>query len=45
MVETAVDPLIGNLKTADKKIKNETALILIEIGNPRAIKPLILAYQ
>ena len=43
--ETAVDPLIGNLKTADKKIKNETALILIEIGNPRAIKPLILAYQ
>lgn len=43
--ETAVDPLIGNLKTTDKKIKNEIALILIEIGDPRAIKPLILAYQ
>jgi HEAT repeat protein len=45
MGEMAVDPLIENLKTTDKKIKNETALILIEIGDPRAIKPLILAYQ
>jgi HEAT repeat protein len=43
--ETAVDPLIENLKTKDKKIKNETALVLIEIGDPKAIKPLILAYQ
>jgi HEAT repeat protein len=45
MGETAVDPLIGNLKTTDEKVKNETALILIEIGDPRAINPLILAYQ
>ena len=45
MGETAVDPLIGNLKTTDKRIKNETAVILIEIGDLRAIKPLILAYQ
>ena len=45
MGETAVDPLIGNLKTKDKKLKDETALILIEIGDPRAVKPLILAYQ
>jgi HEAT repeat protein len=45
MGETAVDPLIGSLKTTDKKMKNETALILIEIGDPRAISPLILAYQ
>lgn len=45
MGEPAVDLLIGNLKTKDKKLKDETALILIEIGNPRAVKPLILAYQ
>jgi HEAT repeat protein len=45
MGEIAVDPLIENLKTADKRIKNEIALILIEIGDPRAVKPLILAYQ
>lgn len=45
MGEMAVDPLIGKLKTTDKRIKNETALILIEIGDPRAIKPLVLAYQ
>ena len=45
MGETAVDPLIGNLKTKDQKLKDETALILIEIGDPRAVKPLILAYQ
>ncbi len=45
MGEPAVDPLIGNLKTKDKKLKDETALILIEIGDPRAVKPLILAYQ
>lgn len=45
MGETAVDPLIENLKTDDQKIKSETALILIEIGDPRAIKPLIEAYQ
>ncbi len=43
--ETAVDPLIENLKTDDQKIKSETALILIEIGDPRAVKPLIEAYQ
>lgn len=45
MGETAVDPLIENLKTKDSKLKAETALILIEIGDQRAIKPLILAYQ
>jgi HEAT repeat protein len=45
MGEMAVDPLIGNLKTTDKKMKDETALILIEIGDPRAVKPLIEAYQ
>jgi HEAT repeat protein len=45
MGELAVDPLIENLKTEDTKLKAETALILIEIGNPKAIKPLIEAYQ
>ncbi|RXA19812.1 HEAT repeat domain-containing protein [Methanosarcina sp. MSH10X1] len=43
--EVAVDPLIENLKTTDRKIRDETALILIEIGDPKAIKPLIEAYQ
>jgi|GEM_PF-416677 len=43
--DTAVDPLIENLKTKDQKLKAETALTLIEIGDKRAIKPLILAYQ
>lgn len=43
--EMAVDPLIANLKTTDRKIKNETTLVLIEIGDPRAIKPIILAYE
>lgn len=45
MGETAVEPLIEKLKTDDPKIKSETALILIEIGDPRAVKPLIEAYQ
>ena len=45
MGEMAVDPLIENLKTEDHKLKAETALILIEIGDKRAIQPLILAYQ
>ncbi len=43
--EPAVDPLIENLKTEDQKVKDETALILIEIGDQRAVKPLIMAYQ
>lgn len=45
MGETAVEPLIENLKTGDQKVKDETALILIEIGDPRAAKPLIEAYR
>ncbi|MDI9393949.1 MAG: HEAT repeat domain-containing protein [Euryarchaeota archaeon] len=45
MGETTVDTLIENLKTDDQKIKNEIALILIEIGDQRAIKPLIEAYK
>ncbi len=45
MGETAVEPLIENLKTEDQKVKDETALILIEIGDPRAVKPLIEAYK
>jgi len=45
MGEPAVDPLIENLKTEDRKVKDETALILIEIGDPKAVEPLILAYQ
>jgi HEAT repeat protein len=45
MGEMAVDPLIENLKTDNQKIKDETALALIEIGDKRAIKPLVLAYQ
>jgi HEAT repeat protein len=45
MGEAAVDPLIENLKTTDKKIKDETALLLIKIGDPKAVKPLIQAYQ
>lgn len=43
--EMAVDPLIENLKTTDKKARDETALLLIEIGDIKAIKPLIEAYQ
>lgn len=45
MGETAVVPLVGNLKTTDKKVKNETALVLIEIRDSRAFKPLVLDYQ
>jgi len=45
MGETAVEPLIEKLKTDDQKVKDETALILIEIGDPRAVEPLIEAYQ
>jgi HEAT repeat protein len=45
MGETAVEPLIENLKTDNQKVKDETALILIEIGDPRAVEPLIEAYQ
>ena len=45
MGEPAVDPLMENLKTEDQKVKDETALILIEIGDQRAVKPLIMAYQ
>jgi len=45
MGETAVEPLIENLNTEDRKAKDETALILIEIGDSRAVEPLILAYQ
>ncbi len=45
MEDTAVEPLIENLNTEDRKAKDETALILIEIGDPRAVEPLILAYQ
>ena len=45
MGESAVYPLLENLKTTDKRVKNEIALILIEIGDPKAVKPLILAYQ
>jgi HEAT repeat protein len=45
MGEPAVEPLIENLKTEDQKVKDETALILIEIGDPRAVEPLIEAYK
>ena len=45
MGEKAVDPLIGNLKTENKRIKDETALLLIEIGDQRAVEPLVEAYQ
>lgn len=45
MGEMAVGPLIENLKTEDKKTRAETALILIEIGDQRAVKPLIEAYK
>jgi HEAT repeat protein len=45
MGETAVEPLIENLKTDNQKVKDETALMLIEIGDPRAVEPLIEAYQ
>lgn len=45
MGEIAIDPLIENLKNKDQRLKDETALILIETGNPKALKPLILAYQ
>jgi HEAT repeat protein len=45
MGEIAVDPLIENLKTTDVKVRDETALLLIEIGDQKAVKPLIEAYQ
>ncbi|WP_269850968.1 HEAT repeat domain-containing protein [Methanosarcina horonobensis] len=45
MGEVAVEPLIENLNTEDQRIKDEIALILIEIGDPRAVEPLIKAYQ
>jgi HEAT repeat protein len=45
MGATAVEPLIENLKTEDQQVKDETALILIEIGDPRAVEPLIEVYQ
>ncbi|AKB34647.1 hypothetical protein MSSAC_0057 [Methanosarcina siciliae C2J] len=45
MGDIAVEPLIENLNTEDPAAKDETALILIEIGDPRAVEPLILAYQ
>ncbi|WP_226990706.1 HEAT repeat domain-containing protein [Methanosarcina acetivorans] len=45
MGDIAVEPLIENLNTEDRAAKDETALILIEIGDPRAVEPLILAYQ
>ncbi len=45
MGEVAVDPLIENLKTTDRRARDETALILIEIGDPKAVNPLIEAYQ
>ncbi|MGB9928740.1 MAG: HEAT repeat domain-containing protein [Methanosarcina sp.] len=41
----AVDPLIENLKTENKRIKDETALLLIEIGDQKAVKSLVSAYQ
>ena len=45
MGTAAVDPLIENLKTENKRIKDETALLLIEIGDQKAVKPLVSAYQ
>ncbi|WP_440946468.1 HEAT repeat domain-containing protein [Methanosarcina sp. T3] len=45
MGETAIEPLIENLKTENREAKDETALILIEIGDSRAVEPLILAYR
>jgi HEAT repeat protein len=45
MGEVAVDPLIENLKTEDQKLKAETALTLIEIGDKRVVQPLIMVYQ
>lgn len=45
MGEVAVDPLIENLKTTDRRARDETASILIEIGDPKAVNPLIEAYQ
>jgi len=45
MGEVAVDPLIENLKTTDRRARDETALLLIEIGDPKAVNPLIEAYQ
>lgn len=45
MGEMAVDTLIENLKTTDRRARDETALLLIEIGDPKAVNPLIEAYQ
>lgn len=45
MGEMAVDPLIEKLEAGDKRVKDNTALILIEIGDPKAIEPLVEAYK
>lgn len=41
MGEVAVEPLIENLNTEDQRIKDEIALILIEIGDQEQLSLLL----
>lgn len=43
--ETAVELLIECLSGGDEALKTEAALLLIEIGDERAVEPLIQAYE
>ncbi|AKB23524.1 putative oxidoreductase/HEAT repeat-containing protein [Methanosarcina sp. MTP4] len=45
MGEAAVEPLIECLSCRDETLKTEAALLLIEIGDERAVEPLIQAYR
>ncbi len=45
MGETAVGPLIETLESDDEKLKEEVALLLIEIGDERAVEPLTKAFR
>ncbi|MDD4497230.1 MAG: HEAT repeat domain-containing protein [Methanosarcinaceae archaeon] len=43
--KSTVDPLIEVLESGDKELKNEAALLLIEIGDERAVDPLIETFS
>jgi len=45
MGETAVEPLIECLSGGDEALKTEATLLLIEIGDERAVEPLIKAFR
>lgn len=45
MGETALEPLIRALESGDEELKTEAAFLLMEIGDERAIEPLIKTYN